>query len=53
MGERVPIDNLGIGNTILEFCNRNISERKISIQLMILAEIISKHEKRILDKLNI
>ena len=40
-------DNLGIGDTLLQFCNTHIPERKISIQLMILAELIKQYEQTI------
>ena len=40
-------DNLGIGDTLLQFCNTHIPERKISIQLLILAELIKQYEQTI------
>ena len=46
---KIP-DNSGIGETLLEFCNSNLSEKRISIQLMILAKLLLKHEKTIMSK---
>ncbi|CBH20515.1 protein of unknown function [Acetoanaerobium sticklandii] len=51
-GNRLIIDidiNEGIGRTVLEFCRKNILDNKVSIQLMILAELIIKYESRILE----
>ncbi len=45
-------DGLGIGQTLMSFCNENINERKISIQLMIIAEILLKYEDRIVEMLS-
>jgi len=48
----IPIyDNLGIGKTLLNFCNRYIPAKKVSIQLMIITEILLKHEQKILSLL--
>lgn len=45
---KIP-NNSNIGETLLNFCNSNIEEKKISIQLMILAELISKYEQTIIS----
>ena len=44
-------DGMRIGQTLFGFCNRNIGKRKISIQLMIIAEILLKHEDKIVEML--